>query len=64
MSRRIGILIAVCLALPIVLSGQGVGGPGTFPPDWTFKGAALTGTQQIGGVTWKAENGEIVATPT
>ncbi len=48
------------MAMPMVLQGQ----IGTFAPDWTFKGSALTGTQQIGQATWKAENGEIVATPT
>jgi hypothetical protein len=37
--------------------------PGTFIPDWTFKGSALTGTDQIGQVTWRAENGEIIGTP-
>ena len=36
----------------------------TFAPDWTFKGSALTGMQQIGQATWRAENGEIVGTPT
>ena len=33
-------------------------------PDWTFKGSVLTGTQQIGQATWRAENGEIIGTPT
>src|SRR5699024_4976658 len=33
-------------------------------PDWTFKGSALTGMQQVGQATWRAENGEIIATPT
>ena len=50
---------AAVLALPMALHGQ----IGLFAPDWTFKGSALTGTQQIGQATWKAENGEIVATP-
>jgi 3-keto-disaccharide hydrolase/VCBS repeat protein/FG-GAP repeat protein len=38
--------------------------PATFVPDWTFKGSALTGTEQIGQATWRADNGEIIATPT
>jgi 3-keto-disaccharide hydrolase/VCBS repeat protein/FG-GAP repeat protein len=38
--------------------------PATFVPDWTFKGSALTGTEQIGQAKWSAENGEIVGTPT
>src|SRR5688500_8604437 len=48
-------------ALSIGLSGQA---PATFVPDWTFKGSALTGTQQVGQATWRAENGEIIGTPT
>src|SRR5688572_14609126 len=35
-----------------------------FVPDWTFKGSALTGTRTMGQATWRAENGEIVGTPT
>src|SRR5262245_26987437 len=64
MTRRIGrVIVAVGLsAAPIALVGQS-GGPGSFPPDWVFKGSALTGTQQVGAATWKAENGEIVGTP-
>ena len=50
----------VVMTLPMALHGQ----IGLFAPDWTFKGSALTGTQQIGQATWKAENGEIVGTPT
>jgi hypothetical protein len=37
--------------------------PATFVPDWSFKGSALTGTEQIGQASWRAENGEIVGTP-
>jgi len=37
--------------------------PPTFVPDWSFKGSALTGTEQIGQASWRAENGEIVGTP-
>ena len=63
MIRRISVLVSaaiVVVVLPVVLGGQS---PTTFPPDWTFKGSTLTGTQQIGQASWKAENGEIVATP-
>lgn len=38
--------------------------PASFVPDWTFKGSALTGTTQVGQATWRAENGEIIGTPT
>ena len=54
------LVAAAAAALPMTLHGQ----IGLFAPDWTFKGSALTGTQQIGQATWKAENGEIVGTPT
>jgi hypothetical protein len=63
MTRRLSLFLlvaAVAVYLPMALHGQ----IGTFAPDWTFKGSALTGTQQIGQATWKAENGEIVGTPT
>jgi len=58
MKRRLYALLLVAAgaaALPMALAGQ----IGLFAPDWTFKGSALTGTQQIGQATWKAENGEI-----
>jgi hypothetical protein len=62
MSRRTtGIILtaAAAAAMSIGLSGQM-----TFAPDWTFKGSALTGMQQVGDAKWRAENGEIVGTPT
>ena len=34
-----------------------------FVPDFTFKGSALTGWHKLGAADWRAENGEIVATP-
>src|SRR5262245_9859281 len=63
MNRRLAMLVAAAAAavtLPMALEGQ----IGTFAPDWTFKGSTLNGMQQVGQATWKAENGEIVATPT
>src|SRR5437667_12874525 len=62
MSKRLYIflLAATAAALPSAIDGQ----VGTFAPDWTFKGSVLTGMQPIGQATWKAENGEIVGTPT
>ena len=53
-------MIAIAVATSVVLGGQPTG---RFVPDWTFKGSALTGMQQIGQVTWRAENGEIIGTP-
>ena len=48
MHRRTGGLVltmAAAAAVSIGLSGQA---PRTFAPDWTFKGSALTGMQQVG----------------
>jgi hypothetical protein len=62
MARRLLLFLSgglIAIAVPIVLSAQ----TGTFKHDWLFKGAALTGTQQVGQVAWRAENGEIIATP-
>ena len=63
--------LAVSTSLVAVLLSTALGGqtpapavPATFVPDWTFKGSALTGTDQIGQATWRAENGEIIGTPT
>jgi hypothetical protein len=64
MHRRTGglfLTMAAVAAVSIGLSGQA---PRTFVPDWTFKGSALSGTQQVGQATWRAENGEIIGTPT
>src|SRR5678815_5849064 len=57
-------LIAVVLSIAPYAQTPAPAGPATFVPDWTFKGSALTGTQQVGQATWRAENGEIVGTPT
>src|SRR5262245_14731765 len=64
MRTRLWIVVAVAaasLTAPVALVGQ----IETFAPDWTFKGSSLIGTStgEIGQVTWRAENGEIVATP-
>lgn len=59
--------IAAGLAITSALSGQAPPAavvPATFVPHWTFKGSVLTGTQSVGQATWRAENGEIVGTPT
>jgi hypothetical protein len=37
--------------------------PGEFIPDGTFTGSTLAGWRAVGDVDWKAENGEIIATP-
>jgi len=34
-----------------------------FMPDFTFQGSSLTGWHSVGPAKWRAENGEIIATP-
>jgi len=57
-------LVAVALSITPEAQSPAPDRPATFVPDWTFKGSALTGTEKIGQTTWRAENGEIVGTPT
>jgi len=57
-------LVAVVSSITPVAQTPAPTRPATFVPDWTFKGSALTGTEHIGQATWRAENGEIIATPT
>jgi hypothetical protein len=57
-------LVAVGLWITPQAQAPAPARPATFVADWTFKGSALTGTDQIGQATWRAENGEIVGTPT
>ncbi len=49
---------AVAVTVPLA------GSNGNFVPDWTFKGSALTEWQKLGSADWRAQNGEIVGTPT
>lgn len=58
------VLTAVSLSITPGAQTPAPSRPATFAPDWTFKGSALTGTEQIGQAKWRAENGEIVGTPT
>ena len=44
MKKLLWIVLAAIVTMPMALAGQ----IGTFAPDWTFKGSALTGTRQIG----------------
>jgi 3-keto-disaccharide hydrolase len=41
----------------------GGGAPKNFVPDSTFAGSSLTGWRAIGEATWRADDGEIAATP-
>ena len=60
-TMRVALTVVAASVVSVGLSGQA---PATFVPDWTFKGSALTGMQQVGSATWRAENGEIIGTPT
>ena len=60
MRHRLGIVaaLAIAWAVPPVEATRP-----NFVPDWTFKGSALTGWRPLGSTTWRAADGEIVATP-
>ena len=67
--RRVAVpaVILVCAALaPSGVVGQhrrqDGGVAGNFSADGSFTGSSLTGWRPIGGATWRAEQGEIVAT--
>ncbi len=64
MSRQTAAFVLTALAAAAVSIDVGGQAPRTFAADWTFKGSALTGMQQLGAATWRAENGEIIGTPT
>jgi 3-keto-disaccharide hydrolase/FG-GAP-like repeat len=56
--------IAVVLVLGITLTAAPPAGTrGTFVPDWTFKGAALTGWHPLGHADWRAVDGVVIGTP-
>ena len=64
MSYRAGWFIAAALAA--AASGSIIihGASKNFAPDAVFAGSSLNGWQSIGKASWRAENGEIVGTPT
>ena len=64
MSRKIAAFVLTAVTAAAVSVDVGGQAARTFTPDWTFKGPALTGMQQLGQATWRVENGEIVGTPT
>src|SRR4051794_26179009 len=51
-------LAAIPAMFSIVLAA-----PHDFVPDFVFTGSSLTNLQRLGRADWRAENGEIVATP-
>src|SRR5437899_1655091 len=52
------IIAAACLLAPFIFAASQ-----NFAPDVTFKGSTLTGWHKLGQADWRAENGEIIATP-
>jgi len=62
MSMKIKLAGGVPLVLGVL--AVPVSGNRNFAPDWTFKGSTLTAEwHTLGQADFKAENGEIVATP-
>jgi hypothetical protein len=60
MIRRIAIASLCIASLAVSLMAAGP----TFRPDVVFKGSALTGWTPLGqGATWRAQNGDIIGTP-
>jgi hypothetical protein len=51
-------IAAVCVAGPAIFAASQ-----NFVPDVTFQGSTLTGWRALGQADWRAENGEIIATP-
>lgn len=63
MRNRPAARLAACAAALFAVSLTGAAAARNFIPDYVFKGSTLTGWQPLGTATWRAENGEIVATP-
>ena len=62
MTHRAGRFLAAAFILAALASVHGASK--NFIPDGVFAGSTLTGWQSIGNARWRAENGEIVGTPT
>ena len=63
MLNRPGNLAAASAALIATFTLSGAATSKNFVPDYVFSGSALTGWTPLGGATWRAEKGEIVAAP-
>ena len=72
MMRRLGRFVVLAMVLVLIAFDppgvvgqqrrQDGGVAGNFAADSSFTGSSLTGWRPVGGATWRAENGEIVAT--
>src|SRR5689334_22753669 len=66
-SSLVFVTAALAIAVGVTTFGQAKPPavvPATFVPDWTFTGSTLSSMRPVGQATWRAENGEIVGTPT
>ncbi len=64
MTCRSGASLAVVAIAAAAFASIIHGASKNFAPDAVFTGSSLTGWQPIGQSTWRAENGEIIGTPT
>ena len=64
MTCRLGTLLAAIVIVAAAFASITHGASKNFTPDIVFAGSSLTGWSTIGHATWRAENGEIIGTPT
>ena len=64
MTYRFGASVAAVAIVAAATASIIHGASKNFAPDVVFTGSSLTGWQPIGQSTWRAENGEIIGTPT
>ena len=55
-------LVSTLAGVPVLLTAI-FAATRDFVPDYTFRGSSLTGWHTLGHANWRAENGEITATP-
>ena len=63
MTYRPGTLLAAVAIVAAAFASIIHGASKNFAPDVVFAGSSLTGWQPIGQASWRAENGEIIGTP-
>ena len=56
-------LVAAAAAALLVPALLGTAASRNFVPDYVFTGSTLTGWKPLGSAAWRAQNGEIIATP-
>src|SRR5688500_15015940 len=63
MMHRLRLSLASGAALAMAFGSIGHGASTNFTPDAVFTGSSLTSWRTVGQSTWRAENGEIIGTP-